>query len=87
MPDFELLFSVAGRAGLICVYLYLCWGLTRDFWAWFWLLGFLGLPPDLQVLALACLHLWALKSDREARARQTTDIKSTASFFGPRPVP
>lgn len=86
MPDLEPLVFPIIRIILFGTYVHLLWGITRDWRAWFWLLGFPVMPPEIQTMLLACSLLFVLRAEKAKRDEKTAETKSTASFFGPRPV-
>jgi len=86
MPDMDPLLLLILRVALGLVYVSLLLGITRSWRAWL-LFCFPFFPPEIQTLALACAIVWAIKAEKEAREKQTEEIKRTAGLFGPRPVP
>lgn len=60
----------ACRFILAVTYMYLLAGITREFKVWFWLLGFIFVPPEVQTMALACAMLWVLRQEKEQRVEK-----------------
>jgi len=81
MIDLEPFLGPACRVILAVTYLYLLSGITRDFKVWFWLVGFMFVPPEVQTMCLACVMLWGIRQEKEQRAE-----KRVTPLLGPRPV-
>lgn len=67
MQDFGPYLDTVGVVALSLCYLWLVWGLTKDWSPRIMLALFVFLPLRMQTVALACVLIWALKDARVAR--------------------